>query len=119
MATYKELQAQIAALQARADAQRLQEVEAVIADIKAKITEYGLAAGDLGLAKRATRPLVGPGVKRTSKLVYRHPETGETWSGLGYPVKWLRDLVKSSGKPRSAFVINPEDAAQGRKLGKS
>lgn len=50
MATYSELMAQAQALMAQAEQARKAELAAVIADIKAKMKEYGITVADLGSA---------------------------------------------------------------------
>jgi hypothetical protein len=41
---------------------------------------------------------------------YRHPETGETWSGRGGVAGWLAAELKA-GKKREDFLIQKDDAA--------
>ena len=53
--TLAALNAQIAALQAQADALRKKEVAEVVAKIKDAIVHYGLTAADLGLAPTARK----------------------------------------------------------------
>ena len=53
--TLAALNAQIAALQAQADALRKKEVAEVVAKIKDAISHYGLTAADLGLATGARK----------------------------------------------------------------
>ena len=53
--TLKAIHEQIAALQAKAEAIRQQEVGGVIAKIKDAIAHYGLTAADLGLAGTAPK----------------------------------------------------------------
>lgn len=52
MTTYKELQAQIDQLRKQAEEIRQRELTEVIADIKAKMQEYGITGADLGLMSR-------------------------------------------------------------------
>lgn len=49
MTTYKELQAQIEQLRKQAEELRQAEIAGVIAEIKAKMNEYGITGADLGL----------------------------------------------------------------------
>jgi DNA-binding protein H-NS len=72
--TLAALNAQIAALQAQADALRKKEAAEVVAKIKDAISHYGLTAADLGLAtgarKSAKSPAAGggkPASKRRKK----------------------------------------------------
>ncbi|CAE6873607.1 hypothetical protein R69746_08615 [Paraburkholderia aspalathi] len=47
MPTYKELMTQLAALSEQAEATRAIELEAVIADIRAKVAEYDITEKDI------------------------------------------------------------------------
>lgn len=60
--------------------------------------------GGQGLKARKTK-----GSKVAPK--YRHPETGETWSGRGGVVRWLAEEIKA-GKSKDDFLI-----ANGSKIG--
>ncbi|MGH8777764.1 H-NS family nucleoid-associated regulatory protein [Paraburkholderia sp.] len=97
MTQYADLKAQIARLQAQADEARRTEVVNVIAEIKRKITEYGLSAQDLGFAAAARRGR--PPKKAPLPPRYQDPKTGTTWSGRGKPPKWI------AGKNRERFLI--------------
>lgn len=85
MSRYKELQEQIAALQKQAEEARKQEMASVVAEIKAKMAEYGITMEDLESAVR------GKGRRKASSGVakYRNPATGEQWSGKGRKPGWL------------------------------
>ncbi|WP_133649636.1 H-NS family nucleoid-associated regulatory protein [Paraburkholderia flava] len=98
MTQYADLKAQIARLQAQADDARRTEVVNVIAEIKRKITEYGLSAQDLGFAAAARRGR--PPKKAPLPPRYQDPKTGSTWSGRGKPPKWI------AGKNRERFLID-------------
>lgn len=95
MKTYKELQAEIQSLQAQAEKARQAELANAIAEIKAKIQEYGITESDLfgTSSKKQVRQAVAV------KPKYRNPETGETWAGRGKPPKWI------SGKDREPYRI--------------
>jgi DNA-binding protein H-NS len=100
MTTYKELQSQIEKLQREAEQARKNEISAAIAEIHAKMKEYGISPEDLGfgagagakrkLAKTARRPVAPK---------YRNNATGETWSGRGKPPKWM------AGRDKAQFLI--------------
>lgn len=99
MTTYKELQSQIEKLQREAEQARRNEISAAIAEIHAKMNEYGISPEDLGFgagikrkpAKSARRPVAPK---------YRNESTGETWSGRGKPPKWM------AGRDKSQFLIS-------------
>ncbi len=100
MSRYKELQAQIAALQKEAEEARKQEIAAVVAEIKAKMAEYGISVEDLGLATRGRgrrRAQAGP-------ARYKNPVTGETWSGKGRKPAWLMQALQE-GKHLDDFRV--------------
>lgn len=99
MATYKELQAQIEALKQQAEAQRKAEMAAVIADIRAKMEEYGITLADL-------TPRRGGAATKGSTVApkYRNAQTGETWSGRGKMPRWLQKEIES-GKSKESFLI--------------
>lgn len=42
---------------------------------------------------------------------YRHPDTGETWTGRGKPARWLVE-AEAAGSDRSQFLISRDDRHQ-------
>ena len=99
MPSYTELQREIARLMQQAEEARKAEIRAVVADIKVKMTEYGITAADLGSAGRSSR---AKGMTVAAK--YRHPSTSETWTGRGKMPRWLQAQV-SAGKRKEDFLI--------------
>ena len=99
MSSYKELQAQIAALQQQADARRKEEVAAVITEIRAKMAEYGITVADIGGRRGQS---AAKGAKVAPK--YRHPQTGQTWSGRGKQPRWLADAI-AAGQSMDIFAL--------------
>ena len=97
MTSYKELTAQIETLQKQAAHARQAELAAAIADIKAKMLDYGITAADLGLL--ATKKEKGSKSKMPVAAKFRDTTSGATWSGRGKPPKWI------AGKDRSSFLI--------------
>ncbi len=98
MSSYKELLSQIEMLKQQAESQRRSEIASVVADIRAKMQEYGITVADLGAA-RASR---AKGTTVAAK--YRHPSSGETWTGRGKMPKWLQAEV-GNGKRKEDFLI--------------
>jgi DNA-binding protein H-NS len=96
--SYKELQAEIARLQQEAYAVRRSELAVVVAEIKAKMAEYGLTVADLGGG--ATSKLRGS----TVAPKYRNTATGQTWSGRGKHPRWLTEAI-AAGKTLESFLI--------------
>lgn len=80
MATYKELKAQMAELEAKAAAARAAEFQEVLADIRAKVADYGFTEQDIfGRGRGRPRKPAGS----AASPIYRDPKTGATWSGPG------------------------------------
>jgi DNA-binding protein H-NS len=98
MATYAEIQAQIAHLQQQADAIRQHDVTAAISDIKGKIAQYGLTARDLGLTAAKSRGVV----QSASSAKFIGPQ-GQTWSGRGRQPNWLHAAL-AAGKTKQDFA---------------
>ncbi|MDB5822572.1 MAG: DNA-binding protein [Herminiimonas sp.] len=100
MDTYSELQRRIKALQQQAEQVRRNEVGSVVADIEAKLQEFGITVDDLAGARP---PKQKKTARATAPAKYRNPGTGETWSGRG------REQM-TSGKAPSIQVelISPE-----------
>ena len=115
------INAQIAVLQAKADAIRKREVDEVVAKIQQAIEHYGLTAADLGLSS-STRG--SPKAKQVSKLhakVRRKKSSvsksatpvrpakysdgqGRTWSGMGKRPDWFKAAL-ASGKTLDELLI--------------
>lgn len=98
MATYKELKAQAEVLLQQAEAARRTEIAAVVAEIHAKMKEYGISLADLKGGAKKSKARAGVAAK------YRNPVTGESWSGRGRAPKWLADEV-AKGRSRDAFLV--------------
>ncbi|WP_321820879.1 MULTISPECIES: H-NS histone family protein [unclassified Burkholderia] len=98
--TYSDVRAQIETLQAEAEALRAQEVEAVIADVRAKVAEFGLTEQDVFGRKRMSRSKGAGTAKGTSVPKYQDPKTGATWSGKGRAPSWI-----ANAKNRDRFLI--------------
>ncbi len=98
MSTYKELKAQAEALLKQAEAARRAEIASVVADIQARMKEYGISLNDLkgGATKTKARAAVA--------AKYRNPATGESWSGRGRAPKWLAEEL-AKGRSKDAFLI--------------
>jgi len=91
MPTYQELKAQAEALLQQAEEMRKQELRGVIAEIKAKMADYGITVEELaGTASRGRGR--GKGIPK-----YRGPN-GETWSGgPGRKPAWVREIIAAGG----------------------
>jgi DNA-binding protein H-NS len=97
MATYKELKAQAEALLQQAEIARREEIASVIAEIQARMKEYGITLDDLNRREKKIKSHVAVAAK------YRNSVTGETWSGRGRTPKWLEDEL-AKGRSREDFL---------------
>ncbi len=92
MSSYDDLMQQAKALMEQAENVRKAELAGVIADIKAKMKEYGITTADLGAAQQKKK--VG-GSEKVAK--YRGP-SGELWAGgSGRKPQWVRDVIAKGG----------------------
>jgi DNA-binding protein H-NS len=105
------LNAQIAKLQAQADALRAKEVAAVVARIREAITHYQLTAVDLGLsgdrpAKRPAQPKAkGKVAGKVSATSAKFTDgQGKTWSGIGKRPNWFKDAL-AAGKTAEQLLV--------------
>jgi len=101
MANYAELMAQAQALMAQAEEARKSELSSTIADIKAKMKEFGITVADLGGASGGKKLAKS---KSTAVAKFRGPQ-GELWAGgPGRKPEWVR-AVLASGKSIEDFRI--------------
>lgn len=98
MATYQELKAQAEVLLKQAEVARRAEIASVVAEIQARMKEYGITLDDLkgGARKSSSRTAVA--------AKYRNSATGESWSGRGRAPKWLAEEL-AKGRSKEAFLI--------------
>lgn len=88
MATYKEIQNQIAELQRAAEAARANEVQGAVDKIKSLMADYGLSIDDIVGSKKR-----GGKAKAEGKVQFRDDQ-GNTWSGRGRMPGWLQGKDK-------------------------
>lgn len=104
----EELERVAAAAEQERQAKREAARKALLDEVKARATALGLSLESLlqvaqqdGQGAKAPRASVRP--------KYRHPDTGETWSGRGSAPAWLRRL-EEAGRSRQEFAT---DGTQG------
>ncbi|WP_322069494.1 H-NS histone family protein [Paraburkholderia bannensis] len=97
MATFRELKAQMAELEVQAAAARAAEFEEVLADVRAKVAEYGFTERDI-FGSRRGRPRKATAATLPAK--YQDPKSGATWSGRGRAPDWIK-----GAKNRDRFLI--------------
>lgn len=107
MATLEKVQAQIAKLQAQAEALVIKQSSGVIAKIRDIMEKHGLTTADIeahigGSKKRGRKPGVKVAAKSpASAAKYRDPKSGATWTGHGRAPAWI-----ANAKDRSKFLID-------------
>lgn len=114
----KTIEAQIRKLQARALALREKDRKPVIAGIVRQMKAHDIAVSDIAEAygkPRAARR-AAPARPATSKagkagkarkavpVKYRHPDTGDTWTGRGRTPRWIVE-AEEAGADRSSFAV--------------
>ena len=111
--TLAALNAQIAALQAQADALRDKEVAEVIAKVKDAIVHYGLTAADLGFRKAAGNVVGGKPAKNgresavakpAPKAVKFEDDQGHTWGGIGKRPEWFKAALAAGKTPEDLLA---------------
>lgn len=101
MATYVELMEKAQRLMAEAEQVRQKEVDDVIADIRQKMSAYGLTAQDIGGAAGTRKRSASAKAKAVK---YRGPN-GETWGGgRGRKPKWIQEAL-AKGKKIEDFAV--------------
>lgn len=96
MATYQELVAQKAALDARIEDVRRLEVSVAVAQVKRLVGEYGLTASDCGFGVKPK--------KSGGKVAIKYRgANGEAWTGRGKTPKWMVSQL-SAGRTRESML---------------
>ncbi len=106
------LNAQIQALQRRAEALRANGRASAVQKIVAQMHEFQISPADIQAAygapksARAKRKKVieRPESRRPVAPKYRHPESGDTWTGRGRAPRWLA-AAERAGSSRDQFRI--------------
>ena len=108
--SYLDLKAQIKALQEQAEELRKNELATVIADIKLKISEYGISAEDLGLKRTNAKKTVSKKnqdsttEKKPAEPKYANTD-GLTWTGRGVAPKWISEHIANGGKKEDFLIV--------------
>jgi DNA-binding protein H-NS len=96
MATSKELQAQVVALQKQIAETRRQEIATAVEQVRALIREHGLSVDDIGKRVFAKGGAAGQAAGKTvNPPKYQDPKSGATWTGVGRAPSWLAAAVKA------------------------
>ena len=120
--TYAALQAKIEKeinkLQKKAEVLQTKRRKPVISSIITSMREYDITPEEIIAAYGAGKTARAPGgrrkaspaarpataAKRAVAPKYRHPQTGETWSGRGKAPRWLA-AEEAAGATRDSFLI--------------
>lgn len=104
---YKDIRAQIQALEKEAEVLRAQEVEGAVQKVRALIKEYNLTLADIGKTAFGTGRMAKAGRKAYGPKPpkYRNPATGATWSGFGKRPRWIADAM-AKGKGDEYLIAN-------------
>lgn len=94
MASYKDLQNQIAELQKKAEEVRGQEMSGALAQIKELMNQYGITVNDL-----TGKKLVAKQANKSDTTKVQFTDGDKTWSGRGRVPGWLK------GKDREQFRV--------------
>lgn len=112
------IEKEISKLQKQAATLQSKRRKPVIASIVKSMREYDITPEDIAAAfstkpgrsgkrKAAGSPASADGAaaKRSVAPKYRHPKTGETWSGRGKAPRWLM-AAEADGASRASFLIS-------------
>lgn len=104
LAKREELRKLSASLDKQLENARRESAAEAIKQIKMLMTQHGITAqdlGQLGLGKQDAKH-ANAGVKVAPK--YKHPVTGETWTGRGIKPKWMQNAI-AQGATMESFKI--------------
>jgi len=109
------IEKEISKLQKQAAILQSKRRKPVIASIIKSMREYDITSEDIAAAystrpgrggkRKAAGSPAGAGAKRSVAPKYRHPKTGETWSGRGKAPRWLM-AAEADGASRASFLIS-------------
>lgn len=115
-ATLEALKAQIAELQAQAEAIRKEEFAEVVSKMKVAIAHYGITAADLGLkGTRAAKGTASPFAPKTRKNgaapktkaagTFKYADDkGNKWVGMGKRPDWFKAALASGKTPEDLLT---------------
>ena len=99
----QELDEVVAAAEREKQAKREAARRALLEEVRSKAEALGLSLDSL--LQEARQESASPRSGRTPvRPKYRHPETGETWSGRGSAPVWLQ-RIEATGRRREEFAV--------------
>ena len=106
-----EINAQINALRTKLEQVRITQRADEIKTIVRSMRDNAISPEEISIAfadsvRTRKKPASTPGARKRPPVPpkYRHPNTGETWTGRGRPPRWL-SAEESSGADRDQFLI--------------
>ncbi len=97
LARRAELEQQIENLQSSARGEAIDQIRALM-------EAHGLTIADIQQKAAARKSKAEQPSSKTVAAKYRHPETGETWSGRGLKPRWLKSQIEA-GKSLEDFAV--------------
>jgi DNA-binding protein H-NS len=105
MTTLKELEEQIAQLEAQADKLRKEERASAIRDINEKVAQYKIAISEIKFSIEAKQIKPADKTKKKAEQKYSNPANPEqTWSGRGVKPEWFKS-AKAKGYTDDQMLI--------------
>ncbi|MYN14760.1 H-NS histone family protein [Pusillimonas sp. TS35] len=108
--TLQKIEKEIQRLQKQAKTLQAKRRGPILASILRSMREYDITPEDVAAvynshsARKTARKQATPAPRRVVPPKYRHPETGDTWTGRGKPPKWIT-AAEAEGKKRDDFLI--------------
>lgn len=107
------IEKEITRLQKQAKALQAKQRNPIIASIIQSMREYDISLAELtaalakkpATANRKAENNAEPKPKRPVPPKYRHPDSGETWTGRGKAPRWIANAL-AQGRTRDDFLIN-------------
>lgn len=108
--------AEIAQLRQQTEILRLRLKASVVSAIVSLMKQHGVTPEDLSAHfPRIQHKFLKSALPQKVPPRYRHPITGETWTGRGKPAKWIAE-AEAVGMERRQFLLE-EAGQEGSKLG--
>ena len=106
------IEKEITKLQKKKEALQSRQRKPILDSIVKSMRQYDLTPEDIAAAfsakgagrRTARKATPASGAKKPVAPKYRHPDTGDTWSGRGKPPRWLA-AAEEQGATRESFLI--------------
>ncbi len=105
----QKIEKEIQRLQKQAKTLQAKRRGPILISILRSMREYDITPEDIAAAYNKKTTTKAPrkqetAAKRPVPAKYRHPETGDTWTGRGKPPRWIAS-AEAEGKNRADFLI--------------